>query len=378
MEKTRTGGDPRSGIELTLDFSIFCPLPPRDRRLSHAKSGARRDEHMATLSVSSAATPVASLLASDIHCNLEALGVLDIAGADAGTFLQGQLSNDVRRVSTTAWQYTTYNSPKGRVLATLLLWADEGGYRVLLPSELADAIRKRLAMYVLRSRVTITDGSATYARIGLAGPTAHAIVREIAGDAPAPHQVLRGGALCILGLAPDRFIVIAPEGDGAGLRARLGQHAQAAGCDAWQWLAVRAGVPVITPATQDLFVAQTANLDALSGISFDKGCYTGQEIIARTQYLGRLKERMYVWHSDAQAVAPGTRLYSAVFGEQACGTVVNAAPAPNGGIDLLAVVQTAAAEANDVRLGGPEGPFLARLPLPYVLPEPSAPARPKL
>jgi len=322
---------------------------------------------------------VASLLASDIHCNLPGLSVLEIAGSDATTFLQGQLSNDVRRASTTAWQYTSYNSPKGRMLATLILWGDEGGgYRALIPGELAEPVRKRLAMYVLRSKVTVTDRSASQARLGLAGPTAHVIVRELWGEAPAQGQVRRHGAACVLGLAADRFLVIAPEQDGPALRARFAQHAQAASADTWQWLAIRAGVPVITTATQDLFVAQAANLDALSGISFDKGCYTGQEIIARTQYLGRLKERMYVWHSDAQAIAPGTRLYSAVFGDQACGTVVNAAQAPNGGIDLLAVVQTAAAQANDVRLGSPEGPFLARLELPYELPEAVAPARPKL
>lgn len=316
-----------------------------------------------------------SLLASDVVCDLAPLSVLEIAGADATAFLQGQLSNDVRRATTTNWQHTTYNSPKGRMLASIVLWGDQGGFHALLPADIAEGVRKRLAMYVLRAKVTIADRSDLYVRIGVAGPTSAAMVHEVWADAPAPGNVLRAGSACVLGFATDRFAVIAPREDAAALRARFHAHAQDADFTTWEWLTIRSGVPVITRATQDLVVPQTANFDALSGISFDKGCYTGQEIIARTQYLGRLKERLSVWHSEAHAIAPGTRLYSGVFGDQACGTVINAARAPNGGIDLVAVVQTAAADGEDVRLGSLDGPHLQRLPLPYPLPEPSAPTR---
>jgi folate-binding protein YgfZ len=321
------------------------------------------------------AGPAPSLLASDVLCDLAPLAVLEIAGADAATFLQGQFSNDVRDLSPTTWQHTSYNSPKGRMLATLVLWGDEGGFRALLPADIADPVRKRLAMYVLRSRVTVSDRTDMYTRLGLAGPTAAVIVREVWRDAPARGAVLRAGATCVLGLEHDRFVVVTPPEDAPALRSRFTTHAQTADFTTWEWLTLRAGIPVITRATQDLLVAQAANLDALGGISFEKGCYTGQEIIARTQYLGRLKERLSVWHADAHAIAAGTRLYSAVFGDQACGTVVNAAQSPNGGIDLVAVVQTAAVEAGDVRLGSLEGPQLQRLPLPYALPAPSAPSR---
>ena len=132
-------------------------------------------------------------------------------------------------------------------------------------------------------------------------------------------------------------------------------------------------MPVVTAATQDAFVAQAANLDILGGIDFQKGCYTGQEIIARTQYLGRLKERTYLFHADAREVAAGERIFSAAFEGQPCGTVVNAAPAPGGGSDLLAVLQIAAADEGDARLRAPDGPRLAALPLPYAIPAPSAP-----
>ncbi|MDQ6621663.1 MAG: folate-binding protein [Pseudomonadota bacterium] len=319
-----------------------------------------------------------SLLASDVYCDLPELSVLAIAGQDATTFLQGQLSNDVRRVSAGAWQHTSYNSPKGRMLATIVLWGGEEGYRAVMPADLAESVRKRLSLYVLRAKVTVTDQSDSVAIVGIAGPTVDITAREIWGSVPGPGMVLRHGSTSVLGLARDRLLVITPLIDAPDLRTRLGAHAQAAGSDTWNWLTVRAGLPVITSATQDLFVAQTANLDALQGISFDKGCYTGQEIIARTQYLGRLKERLYAWHCDAGALAAGTRLYSGVFGDQACGTVVNAAQSPNGGVDLLAIVQTSAAEAHDVRLGSLDGPQLVPLPLPYELPQSSPAPRRKL
>jgi folate-binding protein YgfZ len=130
---------------------------------------------------------------------------------------------------------------------------------------------------------------------------------------------------------------------------------------------------MVTSATQELFVAQTANWDAIGGIDFRKGCYTGQEIVARMQYLGRLKERTYVFASDAAPPAPGTRLYGATFGDQASGTVVNSAPAPGGGSVFLAVVQIAAAEAGTMSIGAPQGPQAVRGELPYALPAPVAP-----
>jgi hypothetical protein len=137
-------------------------------------------------------------------------------------------------------------------------------------------------------------------------------------------------------------------------------------------LTIRAGVPIITPSTADLFVPQAANWDALGGISFQKGCYAGQEIVARTQYLGRLKERLVLAHFDGTPPAAGERLYSAEFGDQACGTVVNAAAAPDGG-DLLAVLQLAAAESGDLHLGALDGMPLNLQALPYPVPAPAAP-----
>ena len=155
------------------------------------------------------------------------------------------------------------------------------------------------------------------------------------------------------------------------LWARL-DAARAAGFACWRWLTIRAGVPVILPPTADQFIPQMLNLDALGGVSFQKGCYTGQEIVARTQYLGRLKERLALAHTGA-APAPGARLFAPGFGDQPCGTVINAGMAPNGGTDLLFVAQLSAIAAGELCLEARVGAPLTLLPLPYALPTPAAP-----
>lgn len=312
---------------------------------------------------------------SAVLCDLAPLAVLSIAGADAATFLQGQLSNDVKRLASGQWQATTFNSPKGRVLANFLLWREDNGYGALIPQDVADSVRKRLSMYVLRSKVTLADVSPSYVRHGMAGPTSKTILGPLFAAAPAMQGVLEADGTRILGLAGERFVILTPVAGAKALLTALRTHAAPAPFTLWQWLAIRAGEPMVTAATQDQFVLQAVNLDALDGVSFDKGCYTGQEIIARTQYLGRLKERLFGWHASVAAVEPGARLYSHVFGDQSCGMVVNAAPGPDGGVDLLAVAQIAAAEAGDVRIGSLQGPLLEPIALPYAVPQPSAPPR---
>ena len=310
-----------------------------------------------------------------VVCDLGPLHVLAITGGDAQAFLQGQLSCDVSALAPGTCRIGSYNSPKGRMLANFVLWRDaraDDGFAMLLPADLAEAVAKRLRMYVLRSKVAIADVSSETQRVGVGGPEGAAAFRAAFESVPELLEARRAGAVSLLGLPGRRFVALAPASD-ADLRARFAGLATPAGFDAWRWLTIRAGTPVITAATQDAFVAQAANLDILGGIDFQKGCYTGQEIIARTQYLGRLKERTYLFHGEARDVAAGERIYSSAFEGQPCGTVLNAAPAPGGGSDLLAVVQIAAAERGDARLRAPDGPRLAPLPLPYAIPVPSDP-----
>jgi folate-binding protein YgfZ len=313
---------------------------------------------------------------SAVLVDLAPIAVVEVRGPDAAAFLQSQLSSDVKGLADDNCQYTSYNSPKGRMLANFVLWrcaADR--FRALVPMDLAPGLVRRLAMYVLRSKVTITDLSAATVRLGFGGAAARTAVAGAFGVVPGIFALATVREVTLLGLPGPRYVALAENSAAGDLPAVLARHARGGSFAVWQWLTIDAGVPVVTAATQELFIPQMLNWDVLGGINFQKGCYPGQEIVARTRYLGRLKERCYAFHADADDVVAATRLYSSVFGDQPCGTVVNAAPAPEGGIDLLAVVQIAAAESGDVRAHRPEGPRLLPRALPYAMPDLAVPPR---
>jgi folate-binding protein YgfZ len=305
-----------------------------------------------------------------VVCDLGPLSSLAIAGPDAVAFLQGQLTNDLETLGAGASQFSAWCSPKGRVLANFLLRriaADS--FEMLLPASLLVPIKKRLSMFVLRAKVTIADASDATVRLGIGGPAAAAGVAAAFGAVPALHRSMAIDGGMLIALPGQRFIALVAPERGPALWARLSAaNVHAAGFPCWQWLTVRAAVPVVTLPTQDQFIPQMLNLDALDGVSFRKGCYTGQEIVARTQYLGRLKERLALAHADVAAPPAGARVFAAAFGDQPCGTVVNAAAAPGGGTDLLAVAQTVAIATDALRLDAADGPAASLLPLPYALP----------
>lgn len=291
-----------------------------------------------------------------IVADLSHNALLAVTGDDATAFLHGQFTNDVQALGTNAAQWNGWCTPKGRLLATFLLVRRADGYLLMLPAEIAAAFTKRLAMYVLRSKVKIADASAEWARLGLAGQRAGEIVASHWSRTPPPmHVVERDGALCVA-LDDRRFVVLAPAQQSAQLRSAIAQGATPVGIDAWEWAGVQAGIPTIVAATQEAFVPQMANFDLVGGVSFRKGCYPGQEIVARTQYRGILKRRMARAHVEADsAPKPGDNVYSAAFGEQAAGTIVQAAPAPEGGYDVLVVAQIESLQSGDLRLGSLTG-----------------------
>jgi tRNA-modifying protein YgfZ len=295
-------------------------------------------------------------------------GLILASGEDAGPFLQGQLSNDIAQVSRTRAQLTAHCTPKGRVLATLLLWRTDNGYALELPRELCEPIRKRLQMYVLRSRVQLTDASDQTALIGLVGTDALAIARSELGFALASnYDVAQDAGVGAIALPNGRVQVVADIGRGVEIWDRLARRCGVTADETWDAQTVAAGIPAITAATQDQFTPHMLNLDLVGGVSFDKGCYTGQEIVARTQYLGHVKRRLARFATTARAAAG-----AGVYADAAqVGTVVNAAPSPAGEFEVLAVTQThatqAGAEGAALHLGV-DGPALRPLVLPYAVP----------
>ncbi|HEX9277370.1 MAG TPA: folate-binding protein [Casimicrobiaceae bacterium] len=307
-----------------------------------------------------------------IICDLGPLAALRVAGADAANFLQGQVTSDVEALAPGSLQLSAWCSPKGRVLANFIVRRiDAERFELLLPRLLIESIRRRLSMFVLRSKVAIDDASDPSVRIGIGGPAALQRIADAGCPAPALYRsaAIDGGT--IAALPGSRFIAfVAPAGAPA-LWDRL-SSVRAAGFPCWRWLTIRAGVPMILPPTQDQFIPQMLNFDALGGISFGKGCYAGQEIVARTRYLGRLKERLALGHGDI-VPAPGARLYAPAFRDQPCGTVINANDAPGGGGEFLFVAQMAAIAGGELHLDTVDGPAVSLLPLPYALPEATAP-----
>jgi tRNA-modifying protein YgfZ len=304
-----------------------------------------------------------------VVCDLASLATMRVAGADAAAFLQGQLTNDVAALDEGGAQYSAWCSPKGRMLANfLLLRTGASAFEIVLPASMIAAIRKRLTMFVLRSKVTIEDSTGEHVRLGIGGPSASASLSTASIEAPTPFQwhAVEGGL--IVSVPGGRYIALVQPARAEALWNRLSAVARPAGFPVWEWLGIHAGVPIVTVATTDQFVPQMANWDALEGVSFRKGCYTGQEIVARTQYLGRLKERTFLGHVATTPPVAGEKLYSTAFGEQSCGMVINAAPSPDGGSDLVAALQLAAMQSGDVRLGSPHGTPVTLLSLPYPLP----------
>jgi folate-binding protein YgfZ len=313
---------------------------------------------------------IAATRSGDVVACLAQFGILAFDGEDARDFLHGQLSCDVEGLAEDGAAYGTYCTPKGRVLANVLLWREPEGLRMLLPRSILPGIARQLQRYVLRSRVTIGERTDGLALLGASGPGAERATAALVGTSPeAPLRSVRREGVAAIALANERFLVVAPNVAAPRAWDHLAGSLRPVGTACWAWLEIASGFPWITDATQDQFIPQMANLELLGGVSFRKGCYPGQEIVARTQHLGTPKRRLYLAHVPADgAPAPGQALYGSDLGDQSAGTVVNAAPAPGGGFDVLAVVQTAAASGDKVRLGSPSGVALEFRSLPYAVP----------
>ncbi|MBE7526738.1 MAG: folate-binding protein YgfZ [Burkholderiales bacterium] len=306
--------------------------------------------------------------------DLSHLGLIRFSGEDAQDFLQGQLSCDIRAITPEKASYGGYCTPKGRLLCSFLIWQDasDHSYLMQLPAELVESIAKRLRMFMLRSKVLIQDNSGHFIRIGIAGQNAQAWLQETLPDAPitaAPMTVTSIPDGQIICHSANRFEILTIPAQAPSLWEQLSKQVRCAGAPIWDWLEIGEGIPVIFKATQEQFIPQMINLDSIDGVNFRKGCYPGQEIVARTQYLGKVKRRMYRAHLDTDShmeVSAGDSLFSADTGDQACGMIVNAAPSPAGGVDVLAVIQTSSAETGPVHWKTPDGLQLAIQPLPYL------------
>ncbi len=310
--------------------------------------------------------------ADNVLVDLSHTALVRVSGADSKTFLNGQLTNDVTRLDASHSHLSAWCSPKGRMLALLRVMEFESGYLLLVPRALRDDVVGRLRKYVLRAKVVIEPADESLVHFGVSGIGAAARLRDLLEDLPGNVDELRArkGLRCVRvrGNAP-RYELIGGNEAAIALWKELSGVAKPVGAPVWDWLDIVAGVPTVLPPTSDLFVPQMANLDLIDAVNFDKGCYTGQEIVARVHYRGRIKQRMYRAHvAHDSTPQPGDPIYSLSLAEQSAGTVVIAAPSPEGGNDLLAVIQSESVADGSLHLHGPDGPTLTIEPLPYPVP----------
>lgn len=305
-----------------------------------------------------------------VFADLGHLGVISVHGKDAADFLQGQFSNDINAVDEGHSQLSAYCTPKGRVLGLFRLFRRGDTFYLRLPLDTLDAVLERLRRYVLRAEVMLEDATDNFIRIGVTGKDAveelAAVISNLPEQEGAALQTQELSVLRVPGVHP-RFEVYALSYEAArSLWDTLNVRGAPVGLDAWQLTEIQAGLPTVYASTAEQFIPQMLNLQLIDGVNFKKGCYPGQEIVARTQYLGALKRRMYAGRiaTDTPPM-PGEALYSSSESTQAAGQLVDARPHPDGGNAALAVLRIAAAEAGDLHLVSSDGPAFTLEALPY-------------
>lgn len=314
-----------------------------------------------------------SVINADVLADLSHQALIRVQGPDAETFLQGQFTNDIRQATATRAQLSAYCNPKGRMFAVFLVTKRQDDYLLHLPAALAEGTLKRLRLFVMRAKVKLELAAPELVATGLSGPNAATLLQTATGiELQVPYDSTTQDELTVIRLPGPhpRFEFIGhAERQQTLWQQLLAGGAAPVGAGPWAWLDILAGIPIVLPETVEEFVPQMGNLEVVGGVSFTKGCYPGQEIVARMHYLGRLKQRMFLFHhGDDDLPLPGAPVFSPNFPDQSAGMVVSAQPSPQGGGDLLAIVQLSSIDSGEIHLGSPSGPQLILRTLPYTLP----------
>jgi folate-binding protein YgfZ len=307
---------------------------------------------------------------SNFICDASEIGLILVTGEDAESFLQNQFSNDLSQIDETRFQLSSYSTSKGRLLAIFQIVQISNGYLLITPISLIESLLQRLQMFVVQARVNLANASGHFARIALQSDNSnisrHPLLARQAG------QVKPGDSVISLQLNPvngeSRYLVLCLSLDEAkALWDEFRLNLKVASFDAWRLSEIKAGMPVIYPQTSEEFVLQMSNLDLLDGVSFKKGCYPGQEIVARMHYLGKLKRRMFLTtlETDKCPVAGDQIITKGAESADGSGRVVDAVSDSDGLCHCLYVAQIKKAANNDLcLLDQPQLP-MTPVELPY-------------
>ena len=287
------------------------------------------------------------------------LGVIRATGEDAAKFLHGQLTHDFVLLDDQHARLASFCSPKGRMQASFVGFKRAEGEILLVCSrDVLPATLKRLSMFVMRAKAQLSNATEAFAVWGFAG---NAVPSDLPSEPWSLVHATDGASL--VRLYPGNGVARALMVQAADATA---PSAAALSANDWQWLEVMSGVVGITQPIVEAFVPQMLNHESVGGVNFKKGCYPGQEIVARSQFRGTLKRRAYVVES-ADPLTVGQEVFHVSDAEQPCGTVAAAAPNPAGGWNAIVSMQISAAVGGALTAGAPSGPSLVPLPLPYAL-----------
>ena len=310
------------------------------------------------------------VLTGNVICDLSHYGLLAISGDDTTSFLQTQFINDVSKLEVSSSQLNGYCNPKGRLIANFrVFWRHDTLY-LRFPLDLLEEVSKVLNKYKLRSKVTLEDHSDSMVRIGYSGATADKTLATILPQLPeAADDVIQIDNLTVIkipGITPS-YELYGDTGIITDIWTKLDVHGAPVGMSAWQLIEILAGMPHITDESSEEYVPQMVNYQAINGLSFTKGCYPGQEIVARMHYLGKLKKRMYLARvrSDTAPYVQQELVSGTSKGSSKTGNILNTAPHPDGDYAVLAVIQISDAESEKIYLESKDGPVLEILDLPY-------------
>ncbi len=310
-------------------------------------------------------------LDENLISDMSHFGLISARGEDAQTFLHNQFSNDLSQVSETRSQLSAYCNPKGRMLANFRVFKRNDAYYLRMPEALVETILKRLRMFVLMSKVSLENASDELVRFGCSGPDIEKALEPLLGTLPQTiDECIQCDDISVLRIpgAHPRFELYGGLGTMKKLWSALDKYVVPATASTWSLLDIRAGIPNILPQTSEAFVPQMTNLELVGGVSFKKGCYPGQEVVARMHYLGKLKRRMYRVHIDSDTTPePGSELFKANTEGEPVGKLVDAQASATDGTEALAVLQIKSAERDDLRLGAADGAVVKVLDLPYSL-----------
>ncbi len=312
---------------------------------------------------------LSAALHNEVCTDLSHLGIIEVIGNDAGAFLHALLTVDVRAIGDGRIGFGAWCTPKGQVITLLRVVHTRDRYLLLLPKDMTDAVIHRLQLYVLRREVRLEDRGADLCRLGIAGTGLSALfAAEHLPLPPTEGHAAQEGGLTIIRLPglPPRAIVIAEREILQGLWRCLSRHVTPVTPQAWTMLDILAGVPWVSRSTSEKYLPQMLNLQCFGGVSFNKGCYPGQEVIARLKYRGQLKRRLHLAFAKTRTLAePGSTVYD---DKDTIGEVLIASPHPEGTV-LLAVLPLAYGAQSDIFLGHPGGIALRLQNLPYPLEE---------